>query len=61
MQEVEGICQAAEELASSCRRAVMLLKACRIPQGEIDHLQGALDQYYKVKKRKRQYLPVKCE
>ena len=50
MQQQEEIRLVAEELATSFQRAMMLLKACRVPQGEIDHLQSTLDRYYQAKK-----------
>ena len=38
-----------QDLVTSCQRAVMLLRASGVPEGEIDHLQAAIDRYYELR------------
>ena len=46
MNEMNMILQ---DLVTSCQRAVMLLRASCVPEGEIDHLQAAIDRYYEAR------------
>ncbi len=38
-----------QDLVTSCQRAVMLCRAFGVPEGEIDHLQAAIDRYYETR------------
>ena len=48
-----------QDLVTSCQRAVMLLRALGVPQGEIDHLQAAIDRYYEARMAKQE-MPGYC-
>lgn len=53
MESMKEITIAVQDLATSCQRAVMLLRAFEIPSGEIDDLQAAIDRYYKLRTAER--------
>ena len=38
-----------KDLVAACQRAVMLCRAFGVPEGEIDHLQAAIDRYYETR------------
>lgn len=46
MNEMKMVVQ---DLVTSCQRAVMLCRAFGVPEGEIDHLQAAIDRYYEAR------------